>query len=112
MSYYHDAIIVTAFDLSAIESAWQVAEKLRLDPGPIVVTYDGHYRTFFVPPKGEREGTEEHAAASSARYSFTNWLRMYPRYEDNSCKFQWVAVRYGSDHAREVGSAIVVGSSR
>lgn len=109
---FHDAIIITSWDKEAIAAAVEKAADLGLPVTGPVRSEVNCYLTLFVQPDGSKLGWADRKASESKRISFEFWLRTAFIHEDGSGPFEWVAVRYGSDHAGEVGSAVVTGSSR
>lgn len=86
----HNAIIVTSSHDASIERAHAKASEIFPAVSPIIDSHVNHYRSFFIPPDGSKEGWDDSDEGDKNRTAFKEWIG-----EDFHC--DWVEIRYGGD---------------
>ena len=97
----HHAIVVTASDSPAADTALNAAEQKALDLGcsvtPIVDGAINGYQSFLVAPDGSKEGWSESSKGDAQRAALIEFMDTF-RFEDGSSPLAWVEVQFGDDN--------------
>jgi hypothetical protein len=98
MSYVlHHAIVVTSWDRDALTEAHAAASLAFPHVSPLVRSGLDDYESFFIPPDGGREGSQESGIGNVRRRKFLAWLNQHRR-QDGKVSLEWGVVSYGGNH--------------
>ncbi|MDX2253254.1 MAG: hypothetical protein NW202_13295 [Nitrospira sp.] len=99
----HHAIVVTSWDESRINAAYNRAAEIFGSPyvSSVIKSPLNGCSSFFVPPDGSKEGWPESEVGDARRAEFIAHLHAQA-YDDGSNALKWVVPWYGDDE-RGVG---------
>ena len=88
----HNAIVVTAWELTSITAAAQKARDLGMTVvGPHEKEVINGYRSFLICPDGSKEGWDSSEDGDTRRADWKAWLRA------SGHDAEWCEIRYGYD---------------
>jgi hypothetical protein len=92
----HHAIIVTSWQKSKLQEAFETARQLGLTViGPSEQSING-YQSILICPDGSKEGWPASDMGDELREAFKQWLDQQ-RYADGSSTLSWCEVAYGNE---------------
>ena len=100
----HHAIVVTSWDVQAIEKAHREAVARFPAVSPLMDSEWNHYLSFFIPPDGSKEGWDASDEYDDCRKSFIQRLDSEYR-DDGATSLDWVEVQYGDDEGETIVTA-------